>query len=96
MMAGTSGVTQRSNAPGCRPSTKLGAGPSTEDPGRMLLDHQAKESYLYNGHAGQGSDGFGPPLLSFQSRERKCPVCEQVFLKLTQHEFTAHVAGCFK
>ena len=91
------GASQYTNAPGGRPSTKLGTDNSPEDPGRILSDHQTKDSHLFNGHTGQGiREPFAPPVLSFQSRERKCPVCEQVFLKLTQHEFVAHVAGCFK
>ena len=36
------------------------------------------------------------PLLSTQHMERKCPVCEHVFLALSQQEFQTHVAVCYR
>jgi len=40
--------------------------------------------------------GLTSPPLSFTSNERKCPVCQHVFLMLGEREFQSHVAGCFK
>ena len=52
---------------------------------------------LANGSAvNETSAGMYCSPIAFGMMERQCPVCQQVFYTLSEREFTAHVAGCFK
>ena len=67
------------------------------DPPTSQLLSPTNKGALANGLVVNGpSSGMYCGPTAFGLNERLCPVCQQVFYTLSEREFTAHVAGCFK